>query len=176
MAGGLVALIIAGALTLRIRFATTDPRDAAARRLPNSGDVGSLGSILEVARKAGQFSMLASALDRAGLAETLVAGGPYTLFAPSDDAFARLPDGVVDSMLASPETLANILNYHVVRGRVTAAEVAARGRAPTVHGEDLPLSRDGVIRVDGALLVNADIEAANGLIHEIDRVLLPARI
>ena len=117
-----------------------------------------------------------TALDRAGLAHTLVDGGPFTMFAPSDDAFAKLPDGVVESLLATPETLTDVLNYHVVPARMSAAEVAARRWAPTVQGESLPVSNNGALHVDGARVVSEDIEATNGLIHVIDRVLLPARI
>lgn len=177
LVGCLVTLIVAAALVLLIYAAILDGRDAAARKLADrSAPATAPGSILDIARERGQFSTLASALDRAGLAQTLLEEGPYTLFAPSDEAFAKLPEGVVDSLLVSPETLANILSYHVVPGRMTAAEVGARTSAPTVQGEDLPVSNNGAIRVDGACVVNPDIEATNGLIHVIDRVLLPARI
>ena len=175
--GFLVASIVAAALALLVYAAILDGRDAAARKLtdPSAASTAS-GSILDIARETGQFSTLASALDCAGLAETLVAGGPYTVFAPSDEAFAKLPEGAVDSLLASPDTLANILSYHVVPGRITASEVATRRRAPTIQGEDLAVSNNGAIRVDGARVLSGDIEATNGLIHVIDRVLLPARI
>jgi uncharacterized surface protein with fasciclin (FAS1) repeats len=175
--GFLVTLIVTAALVLLIYAAILDGRDAAARRLADrSAPATASGSILEIARQTRQFSTLVAALDRSGLAETLVDGGPYTVFAPSDEAFAKLPDGAVDSLLASPETLANVLTYHVVPGRMTAAEVATRRWAPTVQGEDLPVSYNGAIHVDGARVVSGDIEATNGLIHVIDRVLLPARI
>jgi uncharacterized surface protein with fasciclin (FAS1) repeats len=175
--GLLVTMIVAAALALLIYAAILDGRDAAARK-PADRSAGSTASasILEIARERGQFSTLVAALGRAGLAETLDNGGPYTVFAPSDEAFAKLPDGAVDSLLASPETLANVLSYHVVAGRLTAAEVANRTWAPTVHGEDLPVSGNGAVHVDGARVVSGDIEATNGLIHVIDRVLLPARI
>ncbi|MBV9514975.1 MAG: fasciclin domain-containing protein [Mycobacteriaceae bacterium] len=175
--GCLVTLIVAGALGLLIYAAILDGRDAAARKLAQRSPAPTASeSILDIARDRGEFSTLASALDRAGLAETLLHGGPYTVFAPSDGAFARLPDGVLDSLLVTPETLAEILSYHVVPGRMTAAEVAARQSAPTVQGEDLQVSNNGAIRVDGARVVTRDIEATNGLIHVIDRVLLPARL
>jgi uncharacterized surface protein with fasciclin (FAS1) repeats len=175
--GCLVTLIVAAALALLIYAAILDGRDAAARKLADrSAPSTASGSILDIARETGQFSTLASALDRAGLAQTLLHGGPYTLFAPSDEAFAKLPEGVVDYLLVSPETLANVLSYHVVPGRMTTAEVAARRSATTLQGEDLPVSNNGAIRVDGACVVSGDIEATNELIHVIDRVLLPARI
>jgi uncharacterized surface protein with fasciclin (FAS1) repeats len=175
--GFLVTLIVAAALALLIYAAILDGRDAAARKAADrSAPSTASGSILEIARETGQFSTLVAALGRAGLAGALVNGGPYTVFAPSDEAFAKLPDGVVDSLLASPETLANVLSYHLVPGRMTVAEVATRRWAPTVQGEDLPVSNNGAVHVDGARVVSGDIEATNGLIHVIDRVLLPARI
>jgi uncharacterized surface protein with fasciclin (FAS1) repeats len=175
--GSLVTLIVAAAMALLIYAAILDGRDAAARRFADRPPRPTAsGSILEMARERGQFSTLVAALGRAGLAETLLNGGPYTVFAPSDEAFAKLPDGAVESLLASPETLANVLSYHVVPGRLTAAEVANRTWAPTVQGEDLRVSGNGAVHVDGARVINGDIEATNGLIHVIDRVLLPARI
>jgi uncharacterized surface protein with fasciclin (FAS1) repeats len=102
--------------------------------------------------------------------------GPYTVFAPSDEAFARLPDGAVQSLLGAPDTLAGVVNYHLVPGRMTAADIARRISAETLQGEDLAISNHGVIRIDGARLVSGDLEASNAVIHVIDRVLLPARI
>jgi uncharacterized surface protein with fasciclin (FAS1) repeats len=133
-------------------------------------------NIVETARDAGEFTTLIAAIDRAGLEATLAGEGPFTVFAPSDEAFAQLPDGTVDSLLAEPDQLAQVLTYHVVPGRVTAAEVVGLATAPTVQGEELPVSVDGSIHVDGARVINADIEASNGIIHVIDRVLLPASI
>src|SRR5450755_2458592 len=133
-------------------------------------------NIVETARDAGTFTTLIAAIDRAGLESTLAGEGPFTVFAPSDEAFAHLPDGTVDSLLAEPAKLATVLTYHVVPGRVTAADVVALTTAPTVNGEELPVSVDGGIHVDGARVINADIEASNGIIHVVDRVLLPAGI
>jgi len=131
-------------------------------------------NIVETARDAGSFTTLVTALDRAGLEATLAGEGPFTVFAPSDEAFAALSEGALDGLLAEPEKLAAVLAYHVVPGRVTAAEAAELKSAPTVQGEELPLSIDGEVHVAGARVVSADIEASNGLIHVIDRVLLPA--
>ena len=133
-------------------------------------------NIVETARDAGTFTTLIAAIDRAGLESTLAGEGPFTVFAPSDEAFAQLPDGTVDSLLAEPAKLATVLTYHVVPGRVTAADVVGLTTAPTVNGEELPVSVDGGIHVDGARVISADIEASNGIIHVVDRVLLPARI
>jgi uncharacterized surface protein with fasciclin (FAS1) repeats len=133
-------------------------------------------NIVETAWDAGTFTTLIAAIDRAGLEPTLVSEGPFTVFAPNDEAFARLPEGTVDSLLAEPAKLAQVLTYHVVPGRVTAADAAGLANAPTVQGEDLPLSADGGIHVDGAHVISADIEASNGIIHVVDRMLLPAGI
>jgi uncharacterized surface protein with fasciclin (FAS1) repeats len=133
-------------------------------------------NIVETARDAGTFTTLIAAIDRAGRESTLAGEGPFTVFAPSDEAFAQLPEGTVDSLLAEPDRLAEVLTYHVVPGRVTAADVVGLATAPTVQGEELRVSVDGGVHVDGARVLNADIEASNGIIRVIDRVLLPAAI
>ena len=131
-------------------------------------------NIVETAREAGSFTTLLAAVDAAGLGDTLSDGGPFTVFAPSDEAFAKLPAGTVESLLADPAKLTNVLTYHVVPGRVTAAEAASLSSASTVQGTRLPISTDGGVHVGDASVVAADIEASNGVIHVIDRVLLPA--
>jgi uncharacterized surface protein with fasciclin (FAS1) repeats len=176
--GVLVTLIVAAAMALLIYAAILDSRDAAARRTPDREPPAPRRavSILQTARAAGSLGTLVTAIDRAGLSDVLEHEGPYTVFAPSDEAFARLPDGAVQSLLAATDTLADVVNYHLVPGRTTAADVAGRISAETVQGEDLAISNHGVIRIDGARLVSGDLEASNGVIHVIDRVLLPARI
>ncbi len=131
-------------------------------------------NIVETARDAGSFTTLLAAVDAAGLGDTLAEGGPFTVFAPSDAAFAALPDGTVESLLADPAKLTDVLTYHVVAGRVTAADAAGLSSATTVQGSDLSVSSNGGIHVGDASVVTADIEASNGIIHVIDRVLLPA--
>ena len=131
-------------------------------------------NIVETAREAGSFTTLLAAVDAAGLGDTLADGGPFTVFAPNDEAFAKLPAGTVDALLADPAKLTDVLTYHVVSGRVTAAEAAGLSSAATVQGGDLPISSNGGIHVADATVVAADIEATNGVIHVIDRVLLPA--
>jgi uncharacterized surface protein with fasciclin (FAS1) repeats len=131
-------------------------------------------NIVETAREAGSFTTLLTAVDAAGLGETLADGGPFTVFAPNDEAFAKLPAGTVESLLADPARLTDVLTYHVVPGRVSAAEAAVLSSAPTVQGTDLPLAANGGVEVGEAHVVTADIEASNGVIHVIDRVLLPA--
>lgn len=131
-------------------------------------------NIVETAREAGSFTTLLTAVEAAGLRETLAEGGPFTVFAPTDEAFAQLPEGTVESLLEDTAKLTEVLTYHVVRGRVTSAEAAGLHAAPTVQGDELPISVDGGVHVGGASVVSADIKASNGLIHVIDRVLLPA--
>ena len=173
--GVLVTLIVAAAMALLIYAAILDGRDAAARRTADRALTRGV-DILQTARAAGSLGTLVTAIDRAGLSDLLEHEGPYTVFAPSDEAFAGLPDGAVQSLLAAPDTLADVVNYHLVPGRMTAADVAGRISAQTLQGEDLAISNHGVIRIDGARLVSGDLEASNGVIHVIDRVLLPARI
>lgn len=131
-------------------------------------------NIVDTAREAGSFTTLLAAVDAAGLGDTLAGGGPFTVFAPSDEAFAKLPAGTVESLLADPAKLTDVLTYHVVPGRVTAADAAALSCAPTVQGAELTITTDGGVHVGDASVVSADIEATNGVIHVIDRVLLPA--
>jgi uncharacterized surface protein with fasciclin (FAS1) repeats len=176
--GVLVTLIVTAAMALLIYAAILDGRDAAARKAADREPAAArrAANILQTARAAGSFGTLVTAIDRAGLSDLLEHDGPYTVFAPSDEAFAKLPDGAVQSLLATPDTLADVVNYHLVPGRMTAADVAGRISAETLQGEDLAISNHGVVRIDGARLVSGDLEASNGVIHVIDRVLLPARI
>jgi len=130
-------------------------------------------NIVETARDAGSFTTLLAAVDAAGLSDTLADGGPFTVFAPTDEAFSKLPAGTVESLLADPAKLSDILTYHVVPGRVTAAEVSQLQFATTVQGQDLAITSNGGVSVGGANVVAADIEAGNGVIHVIDTVLVP---
>ena len=130
--------------------------------------------IVTIAVEAGSFTTLAAALDAAGLVETLQGEGPFTVFAPTDEAFAKLPEGTVEALLADIPTLTRILTYHVVAGEVAAADVVGLTEAPTVAGINAPIEiKDGQVYVAGAKVVTTDIRAANGIIHVIDAVLLP---
>ena len=133
-------------------------------------------NIVEVAVEAGSFKTLVAAVKAAGLAETLSGPGPFTVFAPTDAAFAKLPAGTVEALLADKEKLASILTFHVVSGKVMAADIVkSNGATPkTVNG--LPLDvvvRGGKVYVNGVNVVTADVQASNGVIHIIDAVLLP---
>jgi uncharacterized surface protein with fasciclin (FAS1) repeats len=134
--------------------------------------------IVEVAAEAGTFGTLLAAAQAAGLVEVLKGEGPLTVFAPTDEAFAKLPAGTVEALLAAPAQLAEVLKYHVVAGRVMSADVVRAGMAhpTTVQGERLHVRvENGRVLVDGAQVTTADIEASNGVIHVIDAVVLPGR-
>jgi uncharacterized surface protein with fasciclin (FAS1) repeats len=132
--------------------------------------------IVDTAVGAGQFKTLAAALGAAGLVETLKGPGPYTVFAPTDEAFAKLPVGTVENLL-KPENKAKltaILTYHVVPGAVKAEQVTKLDEAKTVNGAMVKVStEDGKVMINDATVVKADIEASNGVIHVIDKVILP---
>lgn len=129
--------------------------------------------IVDTAIAAGSFTTLAAALGAAGLVETLKGPGPFTVFAPTDDAFAALPDGAVDGLLADTAALAKVLTYHVVSGRVMSGDLTDGMTAPTVGGANLTISLADGASVNGASITQADIEASNGVIHVIDTVLMP---
>ncbi len=131
-------------------------------------------TIIDVAVADGRFTTLLAAVDVAGLTETLAGEGPLTVFAPTDEAFAALPDGTVDALLNDIPLLTDILLYHVVSGEVASAQVTDRFAAETVQGQSLTVNADGgEVRIDDAQVIIPDIQAANGIIHVIDSVLLP---
>jgi uncharacterized surface protein with fasciclin (FAS1) repeats len=130
--------------------------------------------IVETAVAAGSFKTLATALEAAGLVETLKGPGPFTVFAPTDEAFARLPKGTLDALLKDKDKLTAVLTYHVVAGQLMAKDVAGIGSARTVNSQSLHISTaGGKVMIDGATVTRADIAASNGVIHVIDKVLLP---
>ena len=132
--------------------------------------------IVDTAVSAGSFNTLAAALKAAGLVDTLKGKGPFTVFAPTDEAFAKLPAGTVEDLL-KPENkakLVSILTYHVVPGSVSSGEVVKMTSAKTVEGQSVKIStKDGGVMIDGAKVVKADVMASNGVIHVIDSVILP---
>ncbi|MGI9203813.1 MAG: fasciclin domain-containing protein [Woeseiaceae bacterium] len=134
------------------------------------------GDIVDVAVSAGQFNTLAAALEAADLVATLQGEGPFTVFAPTDEAFAALPAGTVETLL-KPENrdqLISILTYHVVAGKVMAADVVSLNEAETVNGSDVAIKVvDGNVLINDATVVAADVEASNGVIHVVNKVILP---
>ena len=131
-------------------------------------------NLVETAQEAGSFTTLIAALEATGLTSALEGPGPFTVFAPTDDAFAALPAGTLDALLADPETLASILLYHVVDGDLRAGDVLASTLIPTLNGQAVTVGDDGGPMIDGAAILNVDILASNGTIHVIDQVILPS--
>lgn len=128
--------------------------------------------IVDTAVSAGQFKTLATALQAAGLVETLKGPGPFTVFAPTDEAFAKLPKAQLDALLADKAKLTAVLTYHVVAGKVMAADVKA-GKVKTVQGKELTVATAGGVTVNQAKVTKTDIAADNGVIHVIDTVVMP---
>lgn len=131
--------------------------------------------IVDTAAGAGDFSTLVAAVEAAGLVETLKGEGPFTVFAPTDEAFSALPEGTIE-MLLKPENkdqLVAILTYHVVPGKVMSGDLSDDMAATTVQGSDVMIDLDNGVMVEGATVVSADIETSNGVIHVIDKVILP---
>ena len=144
----------------------------------NGGTMKPTRDIVGVAVDAGSFTTLVAAIKAAGLVETLQGKGPFTVFAPTDAAFAKLPAGTVEALLADKEQLAAILTYHVVPGRVTAADVMkmGKGNPATVNGQTLAIMvQGGKVYVNDATVVTPDVMATNGVIHVIDTVVLPKK-
>jgi uncharacterized surface protein with fasciclin (FAS1) repeats len=129
--------------------------------------------IVDTAASAGQFKTLVAALEKADLVDTLKGAGPYTVFAPTDEAFAKLPKGALEGLLTDKAKLTAVLTYHVVPGKVMAADVKP-GRVKTVQGESLTVAtKDDAVMVNDARVIKTDIAASNGVIHIIDSVVLP---
>lgn len=148
--------------------------EASASASEEMSDEASTSDIVGVASANPTTTTLVTALDAAGLVEALQAPGPFTVFAPTDDAFAALPEGVLDQLVQpeNKDALTKVLTYHVVEGAVMAADVTD-GEVPTLEGQSLTLSTADGVTVNGATVTTPDIEASNGVIHLIDTVLLP---
>jgi len=133
-----------------------------------------MNNIVETAVSAGSFKTLVTAVQAAGLEETLMGKGPFTVFAPTDEAFAKLPKGTVEGLLKDTAKLSQVLTYHVVPGKVMAGDVIKLESAATVQGQSIQFGRNnGSVTVDKANVVKTDIHCSNGVIHVIDAVILP---
>ena len=132
-----------------------------------------MAPILETAAGAGVFSTLLAAVDAAGLRGALESPGPFTVFAPVDDAFAALPPGTVQTLVDNPPQLARILKYHVLSGAYDKADLVAQAEWSSLEGAPLPIRRSEPFEVKNATVVSADIVCDNGVVHVIDRVMLP---
>ena len=132
--------------------------------------------IVDTAVAAGSFKTLVTAVQEAGLVDTLKSPGPFTVFAPTDEAFAKLPHGTLERLLADKEQLRAVLLYHVVPGRVTASQVVKLHEAKTAQGSHLPIrTSHGTVQVGNARVLKTDVTASNGVIHVIDTVLIPPK-
>jgi uncharacterized surface protein with fasciclin (FAS1) repeats len=134
-------------------------------------------NLYETVREASNFKTLANAIDKAGLMATLTGPGPFTVFAPTDEAFRKVPKAQLDSFLQNPEQLKQVLLYHVVPGKIRSSDVTKMqdgSRVKTASQKDFTLGLKGGVRVNDANVTATDIEASNGIIHAIDKVILPA--
>jgi uncharacterized surface protein with fasciclin (FAS1) repeats len=178
----IAAVAVAAALTLAACSSSSEEpaaspaasESAAAAEPSMASEAPMAGDIIEVASTTDGFATLTAAVTAAGLVETLQGEGPFTVFAPTDDAFAALPAGVLDALLLpeNKDVLTKILTYHVVSGKVMAADVTD-GDVPTVEGQTVALSTADGVTVNGAKVIQADVETSNGVIHAIDAVILP---
>ncbi len=133
-----------------------------------------LADIVDTAVSAGSFTTLVAAVQAAGLVDTLKGAGPFTVFAPTDEAFAKLPEGTVEALLNDIPKLTKILTYHVVSGKVMAADVVNLTSAKTVEGSEVKIDASNGVKINDSTVTTADVAADNGVIHIIDSVLLPA--
>ncbi len=133
-----------------------------------------MADIVDTAVNAGSFTTLVAAVKAAGLVETLKGAGPFTVFAPTDEAFAKLPAGTVEGLLKDLPKLKKILTYHVVSGKVMAADVVKLKSAKTVEGSEVKIDASNGVKVNDAKVITPDVAADNGVIHIIDTVLIPA--
>jgi uncharacterized surface protein with fasciclin (FAS1) repeats len=156
-----------------IRYLAVAIALAATAPFANAQSYGEQPDIIDVAREAGSFTTLLAAIDAAGLTATLAGEGPFTVFAPTDEAFAALPAGTVEGLLADPEALTAVLTYHVVSGKAVAADVTGLDSVTTLQGGSLAVSATDGVKIGGASVVAADVMASNGVIHVIDTVLIP---
>lgn len=151
-------------------------KDGDKKETVNNEEKAELKDIVDTAVSADGFETLVAAVKAAGLVDTLKGDGPFTVFAPTDEAFKNLPEGTLESLLKpeKKDELAGILTYHVVSGKVMAADVVSLKSAKTVQGGEVAIAVDGSkVTVDGATVTTTDIECSNGVIHVIDAVILP---
>jgi uncharacterized surface protein with fasciclin (FAS1) repeats len=179
-AGGIAALLfLSGCSSDSDDAATTETTTAAATPSETMSEpaMEEAGTIVEVAAANPDFETLVAAVTAAGLAETLSGEGPFTVFAPTDEAFEALPEGVLDALLLpeNAEALTSILTYHVVAGEVMAADVTA-GDVETVEGSTIAITTDGGVKVNDANVIATDVDASNGVIHVIDAVIVPPTV
>jgi uncharacterized surface protein with fasciclin (FAS1) repeats len=161
-------------MALVVAACSSDDESATTTSAPETTEAMTDSTVVDVAIDNG-FNTLVTAVQAAGLVDTLQGDGPFTVFAPTDEAFAALPEGTLDALLEDPEALADVLTYHVVPGRVLAADVVELSSATTVQGADIAIEviDGGVVLNGSANVVTTDVEADNGVVHVIDAVILP---
>jgi len=167
---------IGSAVTVAVALAAVAVPAGVSAQAHTNGEAHAMKDIVGVAVEAGTFKTLVAAVQAAGLVEVLQGKGPFTVFAPTDEAFAKLPAGTVEKLLADKAALTAVLTYHVVPGKIMAADVLGAGKASptTVQGQKLNVRvENGSVKVDGATVVAADVAASNGVIHVLDSVILP---
>jgi uncharacterized surface protein with fasciclin (FAS1) repeats len=174
----MISRSIFGMLCAAIVLAFTTTTLFAQEPMPKPAPAKAMASdkkdIIETAVAAGNFKTLATALTEAGLIETLKGSGPFTVFAPTDEAFAKIPKADLDALLKDKKKLTAVLTYHVVSGKVMAADAAKLTSAKTVNGAELKIAASGgSVKIDNANVSKADIECSNGVIHVIDAVIMP---
>ncbi len=171
-----LAIVALLALPLTVAACSSDDEEETSSTPSPSPSMMAEMDIVDTAVEAGSFTTLVTAVQSAGLEETLRGEGPFTVFAPTDDAFAAVPKETMDALLADPTgALADVLTYHVVPGKVMAADLSDGMMVDTVNGAKLEvkISDNGTVMVNDATVVTADVEASNGVIHVIDTVLIP---
>ena len=178
-AGGIAALLFLSGCSSSSDEATAPTTSAAPTESAMASEpaMAEAGTIVEVAAANPDFETLVAAVTAAGLVDTLSGEGPFTVFAPTDEAFDALPEGVLDALLLpeNKDALTSILTYHVVSGEVMAADVTA-GDVPTVEGSTIAITTDGGVKVNDANVTATDVEAYNGVIHVIDAVMVPPTV
>ena len=163
----LSVLLISTILMVGVCLAGSNSMDA-------SKDASSAADIVDTAVAAGNFQTLVSAVEEAGLVDTLKGEGPFTVFAPTDEAFAKIPQDQLESLLANKTQLTAVLTYHVIAGKVMSTDLTDDMAVATVQGENVTINLDeGGVMVNDAKVVQADIECSNGVVHAIDTVLMP---
>ena len=172
----IVLMVVALMVVPLVIAACGSTTEEAASPTPSPSPTMAQKDIVDTAVEAGSFTTLVTAVQAAGLEETLRGEGPYTVFAPTDEAFAAVPKETLDALLADPKgALTDVLTYHVVPGKVMSTDLSDGMQAETVNGQplDITIEDDGTVMINEATVVTADIETANGVIHVIDTVLVP---
>ncbi len=160
-------------LILALTLAACGGSDKPATMTPTTTMAAASADIVDTAIAAGSFKTLVAAVEAGGLVDTLKGPGPFTVFAPTDEAFAKLPAGTVEALLADKTKLVAVLTYHVVAGNVSSTDVAGMTEAATVQGGKIKIDASAGVKINNATVIKADIATSNGVIHVIDTVLMP---